>query len=92
LSGSGSGSADYRRESDGRRRFELSVSGFSAGSHNITVQGVVVGQVNVGGGGSGGVDWDTQEGNFPSNFPNIGSGASINVGGQASGAFFLSCS
>lgn len=91
VGGSAQGSAFYRNETDGRRRFQLSVSEYAAGTYNIVVNNVVVGQVNVGGSGSGGVDWDTHDGNFPGNFPSLTVGNPITVG-PATGNFFLNCS
>lgn len=74
LTGSGSqtGHAEYRQES-GRRRFKVEVEGFAAGTYDVSVAGVVIGQITVGTLGSAELEWDSkvEPGHtpLPTNFP-----------------------
>jgi hypothetical protein len=94
LSGQGpeSGSAEYRLETDGRERFKLDVAGFAPGTYPVVVDGVTVAQVVVGDNGSGSLDLDSNDGNFPPNFPAVQVGDVVSVGTVISGSFELNCS
>jgi hypothetical protein len=94
LSGVGpqTGFAEYRLEPD-RERFRVDVSGFTPGSYSVTLNGVNVGTIFVGSNGSGSLDYDTNDGNFPPSFPTVNCGDVVSVGsGIVSGPLLPNCS
>ncbi len=94
LSGSGpeSGFATYRLDTDGRERFRVDVSSFSPGSYTVRISGVDVGQIVVGSGGDGRLEYDSDNAPLPPGFPAVGVGDTVSVGGRISGTFVLDCS
>ncbi len=72
------GYAQYRLRPD-RERFDLEVSNFPPGSHNVLINDTVVGQVFVDGSGFGTLEFDTNDGNFPPSFPDVLMGDEVRV-------------
>ncbi len=71
----------------GRERFDVGLTGFPAGQHAISINGVIVGQIFVGGGGNGNLEFDTNDGNFPPGFPDVFGGDAASFGQIASEPF-----
>src|SRR5262245_28366625 len=85
------GEMEYHVSAANCREFHAEVNGFDAGTQDVTVAGVVVGQISVDASGTGELEFDTQIGNFPANFPDLVVGDAGDVGGIASGQFVASC-
>jgi Periplasmic copper-binding protein (NosD) len=77
--GSVGGFVHYRIRPD-RERFDVGLTGFPPGQHAVAINGVVVAQVFVNGGGNGNLEFDTNDGNFPGNFPEVFAGDLVSVG------------
>ncbi len=81
------GEARYKLESD-RERFRLRVFSLPPfGTHDIHVAGVVIGQISTDGSGDGELEYDTDDGFFPPNFPEANVGDIVNIGGLLQGTF-----
>ncbi|MCH7702885.1 MAG: hypothetical protein IID37_14470 [Planctomycetes bacterium] len=62
------------------------------GTHDISIAGVVVGQIVVNSQGQGSIDWDTNDGTLPPGFPEVCLDDGVDVGGQVSGTLVMDCS
>ncbi|MFQ5413179.1 MAG: right-handed parallel beta-helix repeat-containing protein [Phycisphaerae bacterium] len=81
------GEARYKLEVD-RERFRVRVfQGPPFATFDIRVANVVVGQLTLDGTGDADVEFDTNDGNFPPNFPEVDVGDAVNVGGVLAGFF-----
>ena len=90
---SGTGSAEYGLsiDEDIEVEFELEIEGAAAGTYNVLVDGINVGQIVVNNLGRGRIelksDPDEDELPLPSNFPNVAEGSTILVQGLMQGKF-----
>ena len=81
------GISEYRLEPD-RERFQVEVANFEPGTtHDIHLNGDWVGQISIDNDGTGEMEYDTHDGNFPRWFPQIFEGDLVNVGGLVTGIF-----
>jgi hypothetical protein len=80
--GSISGFGQYRIRPD-RERFNVSLTGFPPGNHAISIGSRVVGQIFVSASGSGSLEYDTNDGTFPADFPEVYVGDLLDIGGVA---------
>lgn len=86
-----SGRAEYRLLPGGCERFRVRVEDFAAGTYDVSVDGLFVGRVTVGGDAKGELELDTEDGTFPAGFPSIEIGAVAIVGDVTLGAMNLHC-
>jgi len=90
-----SGSAKYETSNEGgevKTKFEVDIDNFAPNSAiNVTVDGVLVGQINTDGSGDGELKFSTDpSGNelaFPAGFPALHTGSTIVVGSGVQGTF-----
>ncbi len=73
------GFAQYRLRPD-RERFDVELYNFPSGAHGVSVGGLPVGQVFVDGGGTGILEFDTNDGTFPPGFPEVSMGDNVSIG------------
>ncbi|MEP0845310.1 MAG: hypothetical protein HRF50_00655 [Phycisphaerae bacterium] len=92
LSGSGSGELEYRRLASGCQRFRARIDDAPVGTHDVVVDGVVVGQIVTDSRGRGELEFSTAAGTWPADFPELAIGEQGSVGGVLSGTFALDCS
>jgi len=85
--------AEYRWFPGGCERFRVRVRDFPAfQSFNVTIAGVFVGTVFTDDDGRAELEYHTEDGTFPPDFPEVFVGDIVDVGGLTSGAFALDCS
>jgi hypothetical protein len=93
LSGSGTGTMEYRRFSATCARFRVRVEGFPGSStFQVYVNNVVVGSLSTDSRGRGELRYDTADGNFPSSFPLLQPGDIGDVGHRVAGTLGIDCS
>lgn len=84
---SASGLAEYRLRPD-RERFKVNVLGMPLNqTFVVTLNGMNVGQLTTDAQGGGGMEYDTNDGNFPEWFPEVNICDQVIVGGIVSGYF-----
>ncbi len=90
LAGAGSGTAEYDRESR-QSDFDLEVRGLAPNATiPVSINGTVVGQLRTDSRGQGKSKFEVGDDDyrpFPTNFPAIASGSTIQVGGSLAGTF-----
>ncbi len=91
LNGLGTGKAEFETKG-AKQKFEVEVRGLSANTtYVVTVDGIVVGQIQTDRKGKGELKFDTTKNRpFPVGFPTINSGSTVRVGDATSGAFAVS--
>lgn len=75
--------AEYRRHPAGCARFRVKVRDYASGTYDILVNGVLVGNIQVDGDGRGEQEFDTSDGNFPADFPQMVLGDVVQVGAHS---------
>ncbi|MFQ5413749.1 MAG: hypothetical protein ACE5E6_04745 [Phycisphaerae bacterium] len=92
LSGDGvaQGVAEYKDAPD-RHKFEVEVWDFVPGTYTVTLNGVVVGVIEVDALGLGELDYDSNDGTFPADFPDATVGDVVSVDAVVTGVFALDC-
>lgn len=72
--------AEYRLLPAGCERFRVRVGDYPAGVYDILIDSAVVGTITVTGDGRGEREFDTEDGNFPPDFPDVALGDVVRVG------------
>ncbi|MCA9242747.1 MAG: hypothetical protein KDA32_02240 [Phycisphaerales bacterium] len=90
-SGSAEARVEYRKGANDCERLRVRVDGYAAGPHDVTLDGVVVGQVAVGADGKGELEFEASKGEIPAGFPALSVGSTAEVGALG-GAMSLDCS
>jgi len=75
--------AEYRLSAAGCERFRVEVENYAAGTYDIVVNGMLVGTIQVGGDGRGEQEFDTEDGDFPADFPLMAIGDVVQVGAHS---------
>lgn len=89
--GPATGTLAYRELPGGCREFVARVESFAQGTYNVTVLGTVVGAITVGDGGDGELAYDSDAGNFPSEFPSLRAGDTGSIAGLIPRVFRAAC-
>ena len=86
--------ARWRQDAGGCMWFNVRTQDWPTSSTtvDVTVNGVVVGQMSIDDRGRGELTFDSSLGTMPAGFPSLNAGDVISIGGQSSGALAVDCS
>lgn len=89
--GDATGEIEYRLQPGGCERFRVRIDGFAAGTYDVTINAAVVGRITADSRGRGELEFDTEDGTFPADFPEVHIGDIGGVGGLVSGILAPDC-
>ena len=86
--------ARWRQDAGGCRWFNVRTQAWPTSSTtvNVTVNGVVVGQMAIDNRGRGELTYDSSLGTMPTGFPNLQAGDVVGIGSSVSGSLLVDCS